>query len=195
MPKVRSVSPVVFALLITVGWATALADPPSHAPAHGWRMKHDPYYVGYSGKHWDRDFGILSGRCNREAVATVLGGAVGGLIGSRIGDDENRTVAIIIGAATGALIGKKIGRELDKADRGCFGHTLEVGKPGQRVTWVNEEARVRYEMSPGATNDEYGDSCRDYTLRAFHDDGVTSRRGVACQAEPGAWRILSTTEI
>ena len=21
------------------------ADPPSHAPAHGWHKKHDPYYV------------------------------------------------------------------------------------------------------------------------------------------------------
>ncbi len=36
----------------------ALADPPSHAPAHGWRKKNDPYYVGYTGRHWNDDFGV-----------------------------------------------------------------------------------------------------------------------------------------
>ena len=28
----------------------AYADPPPWAPAHGWRKKHDPNYVGYTGK-------------------------------------------------------------------------------------------------------------------------------------------------
>ena len=29
--------------------APVLADPPPWAPAHGWRKKHDPNYVGYTG--------------------------------------------------------------------------------------------------------------------------------------------------
>ena len=42
-----------FLLVVTIGWfAEALADPPKHAPAHGWRKKHDPYYVGFSGYRW-----------------------------------------------------------------------------------------------------------------------------------------------
>ena len=33
-----------------VVWAgPAFADPPAHAPAHGWRKKNDPDYVGYTG--------------------------------------------------------------------------------------------------------------------------------------------------
>lgn len=61
------------------------ADPPPWAPAHGWRKKHDPYYVGYAGHQWPNDYGISSGRCNREAVGTALGGIVGGAIGSTVG--------------------------------------------------------------------------------------------------------------
>ena len=57
----------------------AYADPPPWAPAHGWRKKHDPYYTGYTGRQWDNDYGIISaGQCNRQAIATVLGGVTNG---------------------------------------------------------------------------------------------------------------------
>ncbi|MEZ5628509.1 MAG: hypothetical protein R3E34_13455 [Rhodocyclaceae bacterium] len=55
-----------------------LADPPAHAPAHGWRKKHDPDYIGYTGRKWERDYGILDGRCSTEAVGAVVGGVIGG---------------------------------------------------------------------------------------------------------------------
>ena len=43
---------------------TAIADPPAHAPAHGWRAKNDPYYVGYTGRHWTDDYGIRGEHCD-----------------------------------------------------------------------------------------------------------------------------------
>jgi len=46
--------------------AAVMADPPAHAPAHGWRKKHDPYYVGYTGRQWADDYGVRSGRCDRD---------------------------------------------------------------------------------------------------------------------------------
>ena len=50
-------------------WAgAAFADPPAHAPAHGWRKKHDPYYVGYTGVSWERDYEISSGRDPRTSA-------------------------------------------------------------------------------------------------------------------------------
>jgi surface antigen len=177
-------------LSVVAAWSIpASADPPAHAPAHGWRKKHDPYYVGYTGTQWQHDYDVLSGRCNREAIATVLGGVVGGVVGSRVGTPENRTVATIIGAAAGALIGNRIGHELDEADRGCIGHALEVGKSGQPVTWTNESTGVRYELAPGADRERNGTACREYTLVAVAGGEKSSRRGVACQAQPGQWQI------
>ena len=58
--------------------------------------------------------------------------------------------ATIVGVIAGAVIGNRIGRELDEADRGCFGHALEIGQMGQRITWTNEANGLRYELSPGA---------------------------------------------
>src|SRR6266699_3821540 len=89
------------------------ADPPPWAPAHGWRKKNDPNYVGYTGKKWEKDYGVLEGHCNTQAVGAVLGGVVGGVVGSRVAKDENRPVAILVGGVLGAVIGSKIGRAID----------------------------------------------------------------------------------
>jgi surface antigen len=181
----------LFLLLLIGSWsAEVFADPPKHAPAHGWRKKHDPYYVGYSGKHWEHDYDIQSGRCNREAIATVLGSVAGAVIGNRTSEPENRTVATIVGAVAGALVGKWIGRRLDDADRGCVGHALEVGKSGQSVAWTNDTTGVRYEMVPGSDRQRNGSTCRNFALKASSGSEKTSRQGIACQSNPGVWEIM-----
>jgi surface antigen len=165
----------------------AFADPPAHAPAHGWRKKNDPSYAGYTGYQWERDFDISSGRCNRQEIATVVGAIAGGVIANRVAD-EHRTVATIVGVIAGAAIGNRIGRELDEADRGCFGHALEIAEPGQRITWTNQAAGLRYEMSPGAGSTRNGKPCRAYTLVTVAGRDRSSQTGVACQSQPGVWQ-------
>jgi surface antigen len=170
-------------------WAgPALADPPAHAPAHGWRKKNDPHYIGYTGQQWERDFDISSGSCNRQEIATVIGGIAGGVIANRVAD-EHRTVATIIGVIAGAAIGNRIGRELDEADRGCFGHALEIAQAGQRVRWSNEAAGLRYEMSPGAARQQNGAACREYRLVTISGRERSSQTGIACEAQPGVWQV------
>ncbi len=183
-------SVVFVAAMLVGGWcAQALADPPPHAPAHGWRKKHDQSYVGYSGTKWDRDYDISSGRCNREEIGAVLGGVAGGVVGSRVASPENRVVGIIIGAAAGALIGSRIGRELDQGDRGCFGHVLEIAPPGERITWDNHATGVRYSLVPGQGRQDKAGLCRDFTLLASVGAQQSKRAGKACQTSRGVWTI------
>jgi surface antigen len=173
-------------------FGSAFAQPPAHAPAHGWRKKNDPYYVGYTGASWERDFGISSGSCNREEIATVVGGIVGGVIANRVAD-EHKAVATIIGVIAGATIGNRIGKELDEADRGCFGHALEIAQPGQRVAWTNPATGQRYQMTPGAASPRHGASCREYTLVTIVGRQRSTQTGVACQSQPGVWQAATTT--
>ena len=167
---------------------SAVADPPAHAPAHGWRKKHDPHYVGRTGVSWEHDYEISTGRCNREAIATVVGGVVGGAIANRVAE-ENRVVATIIGAAAGALIGRKIGSELDERDRDCIGHALDIGERGRTVVWTNETSGVRYELAPGADSSRNGTPCRDFTLAVKRGAESSSQHGLACQSQPGVWQV------
>jgi surface antigen len=169
--------------------AVALADPPAHAPAHGWRKKNDPNYVGYTGTKWERDYQVASGSCNREEIGAVVGGVIGGAVGAHNSSDENRTVAVLIGAAVGALLGSRIGKALDDADRGCFGHVLEIGAAGRPVKWSNSKSGVSYTLVPGAGNKVKGKSCRQYALTATRGKTTEKRQGTACQTSVGVWSL------
>lgn len=167
---------------------TVYADPPPWAPAHGWRKKHDPYYTGYGGRQWPNDYGIYSGRCNREAVGTALGGIVGGAIGSTVGKGDGKAVAVIVGAVIGAVIGNKIGRDLDNADRGCIGHTLELGATNQPVAWMNANTGLNYTVTPLSGFSANGQKCRYYKLN-IRGDGINDTRSErACMAPDGTWQ-------
>ncbi len=167
---------------------SAYANPPPWAPAHGWRKKHDPYYVGYSGKKWDKDYGVISGECNWQAVGTVLGGVVGGAVGASVGKDGNKTIAIIIGSVLGAVVGNQIGKEIDRNDRGCIGHALELAHDRQTVRWVNPESGLNYRVTPLSGYTKSGNKCRDYTIYISGDDVDESRQERACLVGDGTWK-------
>jgi len=173
------------AALLTLSLSVPLsAAPPEHAPAHGWRKQHDPGYLGYTGKKWDKDYGILAGRCNREAVGAVLGAAVGAAIGSQIGKGDGNKVAIVVGTALGAILGARAGREVDRNDAACIGHALELAKDGQRVAWSDDRGTA-YRLKPLKATSVNGMPCRVFELTV---GGKTSRQ-TACQSEPGVWEL------
>jgi surface antigen len=167
----------------------ACADPPSWAPAHGWRRQHDSYYSGYTGTRWDHDYGIVAGRCDRQAIGSVLGGTVGGVIGSQIGKDGNRPVATVLGAVIGSVVGAKIGADLDGADRGCVGHVLELARDQERVTWVNPATGITYLLSPTRGYMQDGRICREFSLQMTAGPQMQAGLGVACQAGDGTWEV------
>lgn len=182
--------------LAFVAWAAGMptasyADPPPWAPAHGWRKQHDPDYVGYTGRKWDNDYGVVGGHCNRVAVGAVVGGAVGGVIGSQVGKGNGRAVATIAGAVLGAVIGASIGRNMDETDRACFGHALELAPDGRSVVWDNQQRGVAYVVTPMRGYAYEGRTCREYATRVTIDGRQESAHGTACRTGDGTWQIVS----
>lgn len=173
-----------------------LADPPAHAPAHGWRAKQagKKAHVSRAGYEWELDYGIQAGNCDHRAIATALGGITGAVIANRVADGDNRTVATLIGAAAGALIGNRIGRQFDKADEACIGHALELGQRGQTVAWTNESTGVNYQVVPGADRDRDGTPCREFSLMAVSGSDRSRRQGLACESERGMWQVVSYSD-
>ena len=177
-------TPITLAMVCLVAATSVWADPPSHAPAHGWRKKHDPHYAGYTGKSgvaYKEDFGILSGRCNRDAIGTVLGGVGGAVIGGQVAGKDDRVVGMVIGGVLGAVVGHAIGDSMDKKDRACMGHALELGKTGTPVSWSNDGRRYSFTPKGDAPN-----NCRYATLSV---DGGKARDIVACPNNQGEWRF------
>lgn len=166
------------------------ADPPDHAKAHGWRKKNDPHYVGYTGRNWERDYGVVAGSCNRKEIGTVVGAVVGGAIGSQVGDGNGRTVAIILGSVLGAVVGREIGRDLDEGDRACVGHALELAKSGQPVRWLNEQTKVNYVLTPLAAIAGDSKDCRRFAIKATHGGKSKTSKGRACRGSEGNWKMV-----
>lgn len=189
----RSIRHLRFAALAALAAAIALpafADPPSHAPAHGWRKKNDPYYVGYTGHRWPDDYGIRAGRCDRDRVGAALGAVVGGAIGAAVSDGDDRLVAVLAGAAIGAVIGREIGDEMDDRDRACFGHSLELLEDGRRVSWDGGRRGTTFTLAPDGRFERDGRVCRHFTLTRMQDGRPLSRQGNACRYGEGDWRMV-----
>lgn len=183
--------PLIIVALLGLAFPPLLyADPPSHAPAHGWRKKHDPYYLGYTGKQWPKDYGVVGGRCDYTAVGAVLGGVVGGAIGSQVGSGEGRAVAIVVGTVLGAVVGAAVAQEIDAVDRACIGHALELAPVGHPVVWDNPNTRVHYVVTPQRGYKSNGRDCREFSTERMFDGKTSTSKGKACRDDSGEWRIM-----
>jgi surface antigen len=161
----------------------ALADPPAHAPAHGYykQDKKAKAYHGKSGVAYVSDYGIASGRCNRDEIGAVIGGVAGAVIGSQVAGRDDRVVGMVVGGVLGAVLGHAIGDSIDERDRACMGHALELGRPGVPVVWRHDGHDYRF--TPGG---DARDGCRAATLVV---DGRRPQEVLACPAGRGAWNF------
>lgn len=206
-------------VLATAGVGTVQADPPPWAPAWGHHKHHGEHERYREHEHEDehfreykrdrehehrryyRDDGdaggavtyrsdyIHNGRCNREALGSVVGAVVGGAAGSRIGKGDGRVAATVIGAIVGYMVGGSVGRSMDAADRACVGQALEYGAPNQPVAWRNPDSGVAYRITPKRTYHTDGRYCREFTRQALIGGRTQTVYGTACRQADGSWKI------
>ena len=113
----------------------AFADPPRHAPAHGYRNKHHRDYRHddrrglydargryRSPRRISRNSHVWRGRdgryyCRRDNGTTglIIGAGVGALAGHELAGRGDRTLGTILGG----VLGGALGREIDKGDIRC----------------------------------------------------------------------------
>lgn len=146
-------------------------------------------FLGMADNRWPKDFGVMSGHCDREAISSVLAGAVGGALGSPIMRGDNHATAILVGNTLSAALTEKLGKDLDLGDRACLGHSLELAKNKHNVAWTNNISGVRYVFTPTKTLKEKTAVCREYSLQASTTTKKLKTTGKACRAEAGEWTV------
>lgn len=177
--------PLTLAIAALAAAGPVLADPPRHAPAHGYyKDKPAKHHKGKSGVIYARDYGIASGRCNRDEIGAVIGGVTGAVIGGQVADRDDRVVGMVVGGVLGAVVGHTIGDRMDERDRACMGHALELGRAGVPVQWRHDGHQ--YEFTPRG---DARDGCRHATLAV---DGRKPLDVLACPAGRGEWRFHRT---
>jgi len=192
--QIRPASTAIALLLGTVLAAPAVqADPPGHAPAHGWRAQQQPaYYAGHGADHRYYGYASASGVCNGDDVGTVLGAVAGGVIGSNVAKGDDRAIGALIGAVFGGVIGHQIGRAGDPA---CNRVGIPVQGyypsanyyPAPRPVYVVPNRRPAYVVTaprpvytaryrqPDYRHDDYRGNQDRHRDDRGHDDGASHR--------------------
>jgi surface antigen len=181
---------IVLVSLFAVWIGPVAAEPPSWAPAHGYRAK-------YKTKSWPKPYinlerhSVLAlGRCNRDVLGGLLGGTAGAAIGSTVDRGDGRAAAIVGGAIIGVLVGGAIGHYMDSVDQNCVGQTLEHVPSGQTIAWRNDQSGEIYRVTPSDTfQTGDGRTCRRYTTEALIDGQQQQIHGTACRQPDGAWKL------
>jgi len=192
--------PMTLALAAAIGSGPVFADPPNHAPAHGYHKKHhshdhdddddykkgkkykkDKHYKSKTGVVYVHDYGISSGRCNRDEIGAVIGGVTGAVIGRQVADRDDRLVGMVVGGVLGAVLGHAIGDRMDERDRACMGHALELGRPGVPVEWRHEGRDYRFTPLGDVTG-----GCRNATMTV---NGRNPQNVLACPTGQGEWHF------
>lgn len=214
--RLRALIPALAAVMTIALQGPAYADPPSWTPANGAREqdekrghgKHErkeerrddrPYYGddrhyegrhgyhGYGGDDWNDDYGVVrGGRCDTNAVLGVTGAVTGAIIGNRTAQPENRGIATVIGAIAGGIIGSAVGDAIDDNDRACMGQSLELGRIGRPVVWVNPRSRIAWRIVPLR---DVSRTCREFEVRRNYRGRHTRERVVACRRDRGYWEF------
>lgn len=112
---------VLTAVAATMFAAPAMARPPQHAPAHGWRAQQ--YAQNYQAPRYYNDgrtnYGsrAANGYCQKDSNTggTVLGALAGGVAGNVIAGRGDKTLGTVIGVLGGGIAG----RELDRRKYSC----------------------------------------------------------------------------
>jgi surface antigen len=126
-----------------------------------------------------------------EQAGMIIGGALGGILGSQVGKGSGQTAAIIVGTLAGAAIGGNVGRSMDDTDRLKTAQTLETVRTGVPSAWQNPDSGNQYTVVPTKTYDTAQGPCREYTIDALIGGRVEKVYGTACRQPDGSWRVMN----
>ncbi|MEK9684809.1 MAG: RT0821/Lpp0805 family surface protein [Rhodospirillaceae bacterium] len=141
---------------------------------------------------------VSTGDGQKQGIGSVMGAAVGGLLGSKVGGGQGKLAATAIGAVTGFLIGGEIGKSLDKADKIFAAQTanraLENNRSGETSSWSNPDSGHSGTFTPTRTTHtraRHGKDCREYEQTITVDGRSEKATGIACRRRDGTWKIAS----
>ena len=131
------------------------------------------------------------GRVSKQAVGTVAGGLIGGVLAHDVG--KGNTAAIIAGTLLGAWAGSSIGQSLDNADLAMLSSTqqraLESNRDNTASAWQNPNSGNAGRITPTQTFTQGNQPCRRFEQTIIVDGKAESAYGTACRQSNGTWEI------
>jgi surface antigen len=124
---------------------------------------------------------------NKGQMGAAGGAAGGAILGQAIG---HNTEATLLGAAIGGMLGYIVGNEMDKYDRQMLNNVYEATPSGQTETWVNPDHGNQYQVTPQpAYTGPNNQQCRKAEILAVIDGRTERTYSTACRDRNGQWQL------
>ena len=130
---------------------------------------------------------------NKTTGGLLAGAALGGLLGSQIGNGDGRLIGTAVGVLGGAWLGHMLGARLDEADYGYESRAARsaLAAPAARqVAWQNPDSGNRGSVRTGpAWRNPGGETCREIERSVVIDGDRQSANALACRDRSGNWEV------
>ena len=132
---------------------------------------------------------------DKEALGTVGGAILGGLLGAQAGKGKGQLIAVGAGTLLGGIVGSSIGQSLDAVDRQEMARTtrtaLEAQPDHATSRWVNPNSGASGTITPRQTYQRSdGRYCREFTQTVTIGGETEDAYGTACRQPDGTWKIV-----
>ena len=135
------------------------------------------------------------GQGGKEVGGTLMGAALGGLIGSQMGSGGGQLAATAAGTLLGGYIGNQIGRQLDEEDRQRMRTAQQrayVAPLNEPIVWNNPSNGNSGSVTPIRDGrSTAGAYCREFQSEVTVGGQKEKAHGTACREPDGSWRIVS----
>ena len=132
---------------------------------------------------------------DKKVLGQIIGAAVGGYLGSKIGSGATKDISVILGGADGYILGGKIIEILSKKEQDEFNNVIEDSlnftPDNSSEYWKsNENQNITGEVIPLNKYKIKNKNCRDFKKIIRKNNDLFEENSTACRSKEGNWKII-----
>ena len=132
---------------------------------------------------------------DKKVLGQIIGAAVGGYLGSKIGSGATKDISVILGGAAGYILGGKLIEILSKKEQDEFNNVIEDSlnftPDNSSEYWKsNENQNITGEVIPLNKYKIKNKNCRDFKKIIRKNNDLFEENSTACRSKEGNWKII-----
>ena len=132
---------------------------------------------------------------DKKVFGQLIGAAVGGYLGSKVGSGVAKDITTIIGGAAGYILGGKIVEVLNDDEKEEFNNVIEnslnYNPDNVENSWTsNSNENVTGEVIPLNNYKIKNKNCRDFKKVVKKNEETFEENSTACRSEDGNWILI-----
>ena len=132
---------------------------------------------------------------DKKVLGQIIGAAVGGYLGSKIGSGATKDISVNLGGAAGYILGGKIIEILSKKEQDEFNNVIEDSlnftPDNSSEYWKsNENQNITGEVIPLNKYKIKNKNCRDFKKIIRKNNDLFEENSTACRSKEGNWKII-----